>query len=70
MVNCDKCQDTGVMDGWVSPDGDYDFEACDELCITCHENTHIDGFRCFGCSIDYHYSEGVDSELFTTQEAK
>lgn len=26
--NCSACYGTG-MTGWVSPDGDYDFEYCD-----------------------------------------
>lgn len=39
----------------------------DELCVDCNENEPIDGFRCFGCGIDYHYSELV---LFETMEAK
>lgn len=40
----------------------------DNPCVDCGDNEAIDGFRCFGCGIDYNYSEGVD--LFTTQEAK
>lgn len=28
-VECEKCQDTGVANGWVDKDGDYDFESCD-----------------------------------------
>ena len=38
----------------------------DELCVDCNENLQIDGFRCFGCGIDYHYSE---TNLFETMEA-
>lgn len=67
-MECLECNGTGIVNGWVSPDGDYDFDTCDCRCIDCRENEAIDGFRCFGCGIDYHYSEGID--LFTTQEAK
>jgi hypothetical protein len=38
----------------------------DNLCVDCNENEHLDGFRCFGCGIDYLYSEG----LFATREAE
>lgn len=39
----------------------------DNLCIDCGDNEALDGFRCFGCGIDFYYSEGL---LFTTMEAK
>lgn len=40
-------------------------------CIDCGDNEAIDGFRCFGCGIDFWYSEGLELEqLFTTREAK
>lgn len=29
IINCDTCNGTGISSGWVSPDGDYDFEWCD-----------------------------------------
>jgi len=29
ILNCDICNGTGISSGWVSPDGDYDFEWCD-----------------------------------------
>ena len=35
----------------------------EELCIDCNENTHIDGFRCFDCGIDFWYSEGLELTL-------
>ena len=38
----------------------------DEFCVDCHENDPIDGFRCFGCQIDFWHSEG---SLFATNEA-
>ena len=28
ILNCEDCYGKG-MTGWVSPDGDYDFEYCD-----------------------------------------
>ena len=27
--NCKECNGKGITNGWVSPDGDYDFEWCD-----------------------------------------
>jgi hypothetical protein len=36
------------------------------LCVDCNENEMIDGFRCFGCGIDFDYAEGL---LLTTMEA-
>lgn len=38
----------------------------DNPCVDCNENEAIDGFRCFGCGIDFWYSEGV---LFMEREA-
>ena len=29
VLNCDECNGTGIVNGWVSPDGDYDFDWCD-----------------------------------------
>ena len=29
ILNCEICDGTGICNGWVSPDGDYDFEWCD-----------------------------------------
>lgn len=37
----------------------------DNLCIDCGDNEALDGFRCFGCGIEYHYSETI----WETQEA-
>ena len=28
-MNCLECNDTGIVNGWVAPDGDYDFEWCE-----------------------------------------
>ena len=29
ILNCDLCEGQGIINGWVAPDGDYDFEWCD-----------------------------------------
>jgi hypothetical protein len=29
IKNCKDCDGTGISAGWVSPDGDFDFEWCD-----------------------------------------
>jgi hypothetical protein len=29
IINCDTCEGSGIMNEWVSQDGDYDFEWCD-----------------------------------------
>ena len=29
IANCKICNGVGICNGWVSPDGDYDFEWCD-----------------------------------------
>ena len=29
ILNCSECNGKGIVNGWVSPDGDYDFEWCD-----------------------------------------
>lgn len=50
--DCSLCEGKGIVDAWVSPDGDYDFEWCDcnpehltedmefgvDTCIGCNEN--------------------------------
>ena len=33
------------------------------LCVACNENMHIDGFYCWSCGIDQHYSDMLESEL-------
>ena len=35
----------------------------DNPCALCGDNEAIDGFYCFGCGIDRHYSDMLDSEL-------
>lgn len=32
-ISC-ECEGTGIINGWVAPDGDYDFERCD--CNVCY----------------------------------
>ena len=32
-INC-ECNGTGMVNGWVAPDGDFDFERCD--CNVCY----------------------------------
>jgi hypothetical protein len=44
---------------WVSILGNM----IEALCVACNENLHIDGFYCWGCGIDAHYSDMLDSEL-------
>jgi hypothetical protein len=29
ILNCDECEGKGIINAWVSPDGDYDFDWCD-----------------------------------------
>ena len=29
ILNCKECNGKGMVNGWVSPDGDYDFDWCD-----------------------------------------
>ena len=29
ILDCEICNGKGISSGWVSPDGDYDFEWCD-----------------------------------------
>jgi hypothetical protein len=29
ILNCEICNGSGISNGWVSPDGDYDFEWCE-----------------------------------------
>ena len=29
ILNCPICEGVGIVNGWVSPDGDFDFEWCD-----------------------------------------
>jgi hypothetical protein len=29
ITSCEICEGSGISNGWVSPDGDYDFEWCD-----------------------------------------
>lgn len=29
VLACDECEGKGIINAWVSPDGDYDFEWCD-----------------------------------------
>lgn len=29
ITNCLTCEGKGIHSGWVSPDGDFDFEWCD-----------------------------------------
>ena len=38
ILNCSNCYGQGVT-GWVSPDGDFDFEYCEcnPLCLTLEE---------------------------------
>ena len=55
ILNCEDCYGQGVS-GWVSPDGDYDFEYCD-----CNPYKII---------LDYDKSVVYEGELFTTSEAK
>ena len=32
-IDCD-CKGEGIVNGWVSPDGDYDFDYCDcNICV-------------------------------------
>jgi hypothetical protein len=54
ILNCELCEGKGMVNGWVAPDGDYDFEWCDcnpahlsveeyaepklDTCIGCNEN--------------------------------
>lgn len=38
--NCDICKGSGISEGWISPDGDYDFEWCD--CNPDHETPDMD----------------------------
>ena len=37
--NCSDCKGSGIVNGWVSPDGDYDFEWCD--CNPNHETPEM-----------------------------
>ena len=56
ILNCEDCYGLGYT-GWVSPDGDYDFEYCN-----CNPYKII---------IDHYDKSVVDTgTLFTTQEAK
>jgi hypothetical protein len=34
ILNCSDCEGKGIVNAWVSPDGDFDFEWCD--CNTEH----------------------------------
>ena len=58
--NCDICKGSGISEGWISPDGDYDFEWCDcntdhevqglDICIGCNENSvSWDALYCLNC---------------------
>jgi hypothetical protein len=54
IANCEICEGSGMINGWVSPDGDFDFEWCDcnpnhlspeeyadpmlDICVGCNEN--------------------------------
>jgi hypothetical protein len=29
ILNCEICEGVGMTNGWVAPDGDFDFEWCD-----------------------------------------
>ena len=29
ILNCNECEGVGIVNAWVSSDGDYDFEWCD-----------------------------------------
>ena len=29
ILNCDECEGKGIINAWVSNDGDYDFDWCD-----------------------------------------
>ena len=29
ILNCPICEGVGIVNGWVSQDGDFDFEWCD-----------------------------------------
>ena len=29
IKDCSICEGAGIVNGWVSPDGDFDFEWCD-----------------------------------------
>ena len=29
IKDCELCKGSGMVNAWVSPDGDYDFEWCD-----------------------------------------
>jgi hypothetical protein len=29
ILECEICNGSGISNGWVSPDGDYDFEWCE-----------------------------------------
>ena len=29
IANCEICEGGGIINGWVSEDGDFDFEWCD-----------------------------------------
>ena len=35
----------------------------DNICVDCNENEAIDGFRCFGCGIDFWHSEELELTL-------
>ena len=77
--NCDICKGSGISEGWISPDGDYDFEWCDcnsepalDTCISCNENkVSMTELYCLNCyleknaEIDY---TKIDM-LWLTQEA-
>jgi len=52
ILNCQECYGTGIVNGWVSPDGDYDFDWCD--CNPHHLSVEDNAFEmndvCIGCN--------------------
>lgn len=62
--DCELCEGAGIVNGWASPDGEYDFEWCDcnpnhltpdmeinlDTCIGCNENkVSWDALYCLNC---------------------
>ena len=55
-IDCD-CNGTGITNGWVSPDGDFDFDYCD--CSIC-----------YAIAIDEHQTKVEIATLCATHKAE
>jgi len=63
-INC-ECNGNGYVNGWVSPDGDFDFERCD--CNVCYFGLLLDE-KAFATNPSTlcatHYQEWSDEKNF------